>query len=95
MRGLYGLKSEVLRFIARYEGERIHDITRPLDSSVSIDVPYGICDVTLTLRFMLEENGLVIESMNTKENLIGFYNPIPPFKIEHDYPVLCVVCKRG
>ncbi len=90
MRGLYGLKSEILKYIARYEAN-IDDIARPLDCSVTVDMPYAVCDVTISLRFMQDENGLVIENMNTKENLIGFFNPIPPFKLEHDYPVLCVI----
>lgn len=54
-------------------------------------MPYGVCDVTIPLRFSLEANGLTLEKMKTKENIIGFYNPIPPFKIEHDYPVLCIL----
>lgn len=32
--------------------------------------------------------------MRTKENILGFYNPIPPFKLEHDCPVLCIIYKK-
>ena len=59
------------------------------------DMPYGICDVTVPIRFCLDANGLKLESMSTKENLLGFYNPIPKFRPEHEYPVLCIIYKEG
>ena len=50
-----------------------------------------MADVTIALRFALEvaTGGLHLEKMRTKQNLLGFYNPIPPFK--QDKPVLCIV----
>jgi hypothetical protein len=33
--------------------------------------------------------------MQTKQNLLGFYNPIPPFKREYENPVLCLVYTLG
>jgi hypothetical protein len=60
MRGLYGLKSEIKKYIARFEGERIYQIARPLDTSVTTEMPYGICDVTIALRFSLENEGLTL-----------------------------------
>ena len=46
-------------------------------------MPFGIADVTIPLRFCLDETGLKIVRMKTKSNIIGFYNPIPPFQEEH------------
>ena len=45
--------------------------------------------MTVGLRFALDQSGLLIPRMQTKQNLMGFYNPIPPFKKE--LPVLCVI----
>ena len=55
--------------------------------------PYCVADVTLALRFALDANigGLHLMKMQTKQNIMGFYNPIPPFKQEYDTPVLCIV----
>ena len=52
-----------------------------------------MADVTLAIRFSLEPSvpGLLIPRMTTKQNLMGFYNPIPPFKKEYENPVLCIV----
>jgi len=58
-------------------------------------MPYGICDVTIPIWFSLEANGLLLEKSKTKENILGFYNPIPPFKLEHDFPVLCIIYSVG
>jgi hypothetical protein len=33
--------------------------------------------------------------MSTKSNLMGFYNPIPPFKKEYDSPVFCLIYTLG
>jgi hypothetical protein len=65
-----------------------------LDDSVAIDMPYCVSDVTVAIRFALEKQGLLLEKMKTKENLLGFFNPIPPFKNEHDHPVLCLIYKK-
>jgi hypothetical protein len=67
---------------------------RDLNQTVAVEMPYGICDVTIPIRFSLDDEGLRIESMKTKENLMGFYNPIPPFKEEHNHPVLCIIYTR-
>lgn len=50
-----------------------------------------MADVTIAIRFAMDvpSGGLHLEKMRTKQNLLGFYNPIPPFKQEQ--PVLCVV----
>lgn len=94
MRGLYGSKAEIKKYINRHPGDRINEIMKPLNTSVVMDMPYAICDVTIPLRFSLESNGLVLEKMKTKENIMGFFNPIPPFKLEYDYPVLCIIYKK-
>ena len=68
-------------------------INKSVDSSVVANNPYGVVDVTIPLRFMLDTSteSLHIEKMKTKQNIMGFYNPIPPFKKEYDHPVLCIV----
>lgn len=67
---------------------------RGLDDSIALDMPFCISDVTIPVRFALDENGLILEKMKTKENILGFFNPIPPFKEEHDHPVLCIVYRK-
>ena len=56
-----------------------------------------MADVTLGIRFSLDSTlpGLFIPKMQTKQNLLGFYNPIPPFKRGYDNPVLCLVYTLG
>ncbi|CDW77329.1 UNKNOWN [Stylonychia lemnae] len=95
MRALYGQKSEIKKFIDRFQGgDRLNQITSPYESSFVSEMPYGISDVTIPIRFSLEPNGLTLEKMKTKENILGFFNPIPPFRMEHDNPVLCIIYKR-
>ena len=60
---------------------------------VTIQTPLYIADVTSSVRFNIEDHGLKLQG-KTKANIMGFYNPIPPFKREHDYPVLCLVYKK-
>lgn len=50
-------------------------------------------DVTTPVRFNIEEHGIKLLG-KTKAHVMGFFNPIPPFKREHDYPVLCIVYKK-
>jgi len=52
-----------------------------------------VADVTLAVRFALDPNtgGVHFPRMQTKQNIMGFYNPIPPFKRDYDNPVLCVI----
>ncbi len=58
-------------------------------------MPFQICDVTVAVRFATEpESGLHLQPGKTKENILGFYNPIPAFMPEHEHPVLCIVYKR-
>eukprot|EP00347_Sterkiella_histriomuscorum_P020714 403336759 len=95
MRALYGQKSEIKKYIARFADRNlINDILKPINAEISSEMPYGICDVTIPIRFGLEGKGVIFEKMRTKENILGFYNPIPPFKLEHDCPVLCIIFKR-
>jgi hypothetical protein len=60
---------------------------------VTAETPLFVADVTTPVRFNLEEHGIKLLG-KTKANIMGFYNPIPSFKREHDYPVLCIVFKR-
>ena len=69
-------------------------LRREHDSTVSND-PYCVADVTIAIRFNLEHAGVHLQKMKTKSNIMGFYNPIPPFKKEYDTPVLCVVYMRN
>ena len=59
--------------------------------------PACVADVTLAIRFSLDPNlpGLYIPKMSTKQNLMGFFNPIPPFKKEYENPVLCLIYTIG
>ena len=54
-------------------------------------MPEFVSDVTVFLRFILEEKGLHVKCKTTKNDIMGFFNPIPPFMKEHDYPYLCIV----
>jgi len=69
----------------------MHRIERKEQDSIASNDPYCVADATIALRFAMDvaSGGLVLEKMRTKQNLLGFYNPIPPFKQES--PVLCVV----
>lgn len=60
---------------------------------VTSETPLFIADVTTSVRFNLDEKGIKLMG-KTKANIMGFFNPIPTFKREHEYPVLCVVYKR-
>ena len=53
-----------------------------------------MCDVTVSIRFVLEKNGLYLLGKKTKESIIGFYNPIPQFLREHKSPTLCIIYQK-
>jgi hypothetical protein len=36
----------------------------------------------------------MLQGSKTKENIMGFFNPMPAFMKEHDTPVLCIVYKK-
>ena len=47
------------------------------------NVPMGVCNVTIPVRYLLEEkanaNGKVGLTMRgNKKDIVGFFNPIPP-----------------
>ena len=90
LRALYGSKSQIKKYLKRFEGS-MHRIERKEQDSIASNDPYCVADVTIALRFAMDvaAGGLLLERMRTKQNLLGFYNPIPPFKQEQ--PVLCVV----
>ena len=92
-RALYGSQSKIKEYINKFK-DNIESINRTYQDSISMDMPFGIADVTIPIRFCLEPlTGLKIEKMRTKEHILGFFNPIPPFLAEHDNPVLCIVYK--
>lgn len=49
-------------------------------------MPDFIADVTIFARFALDEKGLLLKCKSTKTDIMGFFNPIPPFMREHAYP---------
>lgn len=61
MRALYGDKNKISNYIKRYqEGDRLEELMRPLNNSVRIEEQISICDVTITMRFLLEDQGICI-----------------------------------
>jgi hypothetical protein len=92
LRAYYGQKSQIQKHLERFKSDLSRLARKPTDSVVPNE-PFCVADVTLALRFALEpsKHGLVLERMNTKQHILGFYNPIPPFKQESDHPVLCVI----
>lgn len=92
LRALYGLKSEIKKYLKRFEGDMARILRKDSDSVASND-PYCVADVTIAVRFAMDPavGGLHLVKMQTKQNIMGFYNPIPPFRKESDTPVLCLV----
>jgi hypothetical protein len=57
-------------------------------------MPDYIADVTIFARFALDDKGLTLKCKNTKSDIMGFFNPIPPFMMGHEHPSLCIVYKK-
>lgn len=93
MRAFYGSKDHIKKYLEVYLSQnRMQEISLPIESDSITDMPTCICDVTIPLRFVLEPNtGLVLEKMNTKDSVFGFFNPIPPFMLNHSHPILCII----
>ena len=96
-RAFYGQKSEIAKYLARLQEAGLHRVYRSFDQALEPNEPACVADVTLGVRFSLDSTvpGLFIPKMQTKQNLLGFYNPIPPFKREYENPVLCLVYTLG
>ena len=98
-RAFYGSKSEIQRWLAKYQDKQanLKNLYRSPSQTVEPNEPFGVSDATIALRFALDVNagGLYFPRMQTKQNIMGFYNPIPPFKKEYENPVLCVVYTLG
>ena len=84
MRALYGQKNVIADYV---------ESSRPIQElrGVPPRTPHFMLDVTIPIRFALDKGKLHLQKMASKQNLVGFFNPIPPFKREADRPVLCVI----
>ena len=89
---LYGQKEAIQLYIAERKDEAkessfervIQDKLDEVNPSRPFqNVPMGVCNVTIPVRYLLEEKenadgkvGLVMRG--NKKDIVGFFNPIPP-----------------
>mmetsp|Transcript_19466 Transcript_19466/g.18582 ORF Transcript_19466/g.18582 Transcript_19466/m.18582 type:complete len:200 (+) Transcript_19466:1906-2505(+) len=92
LRAFYGSKRDIEEYLL--SDPRIQ-ITYQNDQHYFYDLPKFICDVTIFCRFHLDQTGLNLKCKDTKNDVMGFFNPIPPFVVGHQTPHLCVIYKRG
>ena len=86
VRAYYGLKTDIKKYLhLAYDDTQIQEDLGDL----------MIVNVTIATRFHLDTKLKGINMASTKQNLLGFFNPIPSFMPEHESPWLCIIYKRG
>lgn len=95
LRAYYGQKSKIVKYLETRSSD-LNQIERKTTDSISNNDPYCMADVTVAIWFALDaqKGGLHLQKMSTKTNIMGFYNPIPPYLVDNEHPVLCIIYKE-